>query len=72
MNTGSAKNIITEGFNGGGKTFFIKYIVIYTCSKGLTVVTDAMMCHKAIQLGRCHWYKSLCIPIDCGNKMSVY
>ena len=48
------------------------YIVIYDRSKGLAVVTDSMMCHRAIQLGGFHWNKLLCIPVDCGNTMSVY
>ena len=45
MNTGFLKNIIISGFTGGGKIFFMMYIVIYACSKGLTVVKFAMMWH---------------------------
>ena len=48
MNNGLVKNIIIAGFPGGGKTFFIMYIVIYARSKGLTVITVAMMCRRAI------------------------
>ena len=72
MNIGFVKTIIITGFPCGGKTFFIMYIVIYDQSKGLTVITVAMMCHRAIQLGGWHWHKHLCISVDCGNKMSVY
>ena len=31
-----------------------------------------MVCHQSIQLGGWHWHKLLCIPVDRGNKMSVY
>ena len=48
------------------------YIVIYACSKGLTVITVAMMCHQEIKTGGWNWHKLLCIPVDCGNNMSVY
>ena len=66
------KNIIIAGFPGGGKTFIMMYVVIYARSRGLNVITVAMMCHRAIQLGGWHWYKLLCIPVDRGNNMSVY
>ena len=46
MNTGFVKNIIIEGFPGGRKKFVMMYIAIYARSKGLTVVTVAMMCHR--------------------------
>ena len=59
MNTIFVKKIIIAGFPGGGKTFFIMYIVIYAFSKGLTVITVAMMFHQAIQLGGWHWNKLL-------------
>ena len=72
MNTGFVKSIIIAGFTGGGKTFFMMYIVIYACSKGLTVITVAIMCHQAIQLSGWHFHKLLCIPVDCGNSMYVY
>ena len=72
MNTGFVKNIIITGFPVGGKTFFIIYIVIYDLSKTSTVITVDMMCHRAIQFGRWHWRKILCIPVDFGNNMSVY
>ena len=51
INTGFVKNIIIAGFPGGGKTYFMMYIVIYACSNGLTVITVAMMFHQEIQLG---------------------
>ena len=66
------KNVIITGFPGGGKTFIMMYIVLYARSKGLNVITCAMMCHRAIQLGGWHWHKLLCIPVDRGNNMSVY
>ena len=45
MNTRLVKNIVIAGFPGGGKTFVMMYIVIYVCSKGLTVIKASMMCH---------------------------
>ena len=57
MDTGFVKNIIITGFTCSGKTFFVMYIIIYAGSKGLTVITVAMVCHLAIQLGGCHWHK---------------
>ena len=72
MNTGFVKNIIIAGFTVGGKTFVMLYIVIYACSKGLTVITVDMMCHLSIKLGGWHCHKLLCIPVDHGNNMSVY
>ena len=59
LNTIFVKNIIIAGFPGGGKTFFIMYIVIYAFSKGLTVITVAMMFHREIQLGGWHWHTRL-------------
>ena len=47
------------------------YIVIYSPSKGLAVITVAMICHQAIQLGGWHWHKIVCITVDLGNNMSV-
>ena len=72
MNTGFVNNIIIAGFLGGGKIFVMMYIVIYSRSKGLTVITFSMMCHRAIQLVGCHWNKLLCIPVYRSNKISVY
>ena len=72
MNTGLVKNIIIAGFPGGGKIFVTMYIVIYSRSKVLTVITVFMMCHREIQLGGWHWHKLLCAPVDRGNNMSVY
>ena len=72
MNTEHVKNIIIAGFPGGGKTFLMMYVVIYARSKGLTVVSVAMMSHRAIQLGGIHWHKLLGIPVDRSNNMSVF
>ena len=66
------KNIIISGSPGGGKTFVMMYIVIYSCSKGLNAIKVAMICHQEIQLGGWHWHKLLCTPVDHGNNMSVY
>ena len=72
MNNDFIKNFIIAGFPGGGKTFIMMYMVLYARSQGLTVVTVAMIAHRAIQLGGIHWHKLLCIPVDRSNNMSVY
>ena len=51
MNNGFVKNIIIAGFPGGGKILFMVYIVIYSPSRVLTVITFAMMCHQEVKLG---------------------
>ena len=58
--------------SGWWEIFVVMYILIYACSKGLNVITVAMMCHLAKQLGGCHWQKLLCIPVDRGSNISVY
>ena len=72
MNTGFMKDIIIEGFPGGGKKFVMMYIVIYARSKGLTLITVTMIFHQEKELGGWHWNELLYIPVDCGNNMSVY
>ena len=59
MNNGLVKNIFFAVFPGGGNTFFILYIIIYDRSKGLTVITVAMVYHQEIQLVGWHWHKRL-------------
>lgn len=58
------KNIIICGFPGGGKTFLLMYICVYSLCKGLYSISTAMMAHRAVQLGGIHWHKLLCIPTD--------
>lgn len=63
-NSRFVKNVIIAGFLDSSKTFIVMYIVIYSYSKGLIVVTLAMTCHSSIQLGGWHWNKLSCIPVD--------
>ena len=72
MNTISVNNVIIAGFPGGGKKIVMMYIVINSRSKGLAVITVAMIFHQAIQLGGWHWNKLLCIHVYLGNNMSIY
>ena len=72
MNNQYVKNVIITGFPGEGKTFVMMYVVLYARSKGLVVISIAMMSHRAIQLGGIHWHKLVCIPVDKSNNMSVY
>ena len=71
MNVQYTKNVIITGFPGGGKTFIMMYLVLHARSKGLTVVTVALMAHRAMQLGGCHWHKLLCILVDRTNNIHV-
>ena len=48
------------------------YILIYARSKGLNVITVAMMCHQAVQLGGWNWHQLLSIPVDRGSNIFVY
>ena len=72
MNNGFVNNIIIAGFPVGGKIFVMMYILIYARSKGLRVITVAIMCHWAIQLGGWNLHKLLWIPVDRGKNISVY
>ena len=72
MNTISVNNVIIAGFPGGGRKIVMMYIVINSRSKGLAVITVAMIFHQAIQLGGWHWNKLLCIHVYLGNNMSIY
>ena len=47
------------------------YVILYAMSRGLTVISTAMMAHRTIQLGGIHWHKLLSIPVDRTNNMSV-
>jgi predicted GIY-YIG superfamily endonuclease len=48
------KNIGIRGSPGGGKTWCMMYLVLYAISQGNVVVTTALMCKRAIQLGGIH------------------
>ena len=72
MDTGIVNDIIIAGFPGGGEIFVMMYIVTYAHSKGLTVITVAMMCHREIKIDGWSWHRILCIPVHRGNNISVY
>ena len=40
------------------------YILLYALSKGNTVITTAMMCKRAIQLGGIHIHQLFQIPVE--------
>ena len=56
------KNTIIRGFPGAGKTWCMQYILLYAISKGLNVITTAIMAKRAMFLGGKHWHYLLCIP----------
>ena len=72
MKSTYTKNVMIVGFPGGGKTFIMMYVLIYAISKGLCIISVAMMAHRACQLGGWHWHKLLRVPVDRGNNMSVH
>ena len=43
-----------RGFPGSGKTWLMEYIVLYSISKGLSVITSSQMARRSIQLGGKH------------------
>ena len=55
------KNI---GISGGGKTWSMIYCILYACSKGLTIVSAAIMYKRALQLGGIHFHQLFLIPIE--------
>ena len=59
MKSAYTKNVIIVGFPGGGKTFIMMYVMLYARSQGLTIMSTAMMAHRACQLGGWHWHKLL-------------
>ena len=71
MTNKCVKNVIIAGFPGGRKTFCMMCVILYAMSRGLTVISTAMMAHRAIKLGGIHWHKLLSIPVDRTNNMSV-
>ena len=64
------KNICIRGFPGSGKTWCALYLSLYALSKGLTVVTTAILAKRAIQIGGIHYHKLFCLPI--GKNMSIH
>ena len=64
------KNVGIRGSPGGGKTWCMMYILLYAISQGNTVITTAMMCKRALQLGGIHIHQTFMIPID--NKTSAH
>ena len=55
------KNIGIRGVFGGGKTWCAMYSTLYAISQGLNVMTTAALANRALQLGRCHYHKLLCL-----------
>ena len=64
------KNICIRGVPGGGKTWCAMYCTLYALSKGLNVMTTAILAKRAIQLGGCHYHKLFCLPV--GKNLSTH
>lgn len=64
------KNVGIRGFPGSGKTWCALYISLYALSKGLNVMTTAILAKRARQIGGIHYHKLFCLPI--GNNLSVH
>ena len=58
------KNVGIRGFPGGGKTWCMQYCQLYAISKGLKVITTAMMCKRALHLGGKHVHHLFLLPPD--------
>ena len=46
------------------------YCTLYALSKGLNVMTTAILAKRAIQLGGCHYHKLFCLPV--GKNLSTH
>ena len=64
------KHVGIRGFPGSGKTWCSLYASAYAMSKGLFVLSTAVLAKRAIQLGGIHWHLLFCIPID--RNMSLH
>ena len=66
------KNIGIRGSPGGGKTWCMMNILLYAISKGHQVITTAMMCKRALQLGGIHIHQLFKLPINAENTSSAH
>ena len=48
------------------------HLVLCARSKGLTIITVALMAHREMQLGGWYWHKLTCVPVERTNNMSVF
>ena len=58
------KNVGLRGFLGSGKTWCSLYVSLYALSKGLLVMSVALLAKRGIQIGGTHWHKLYCIPTE--------
>ena len=58
------KNVGLRGFPGSGKTWCSLYVSLYALSKGLLVMSVALLAKRGIQIGGTHWHKLYCIPTE--------
>ena len=58
------KNVGIRGFPGSGKSWSMMYCMLYAISKGLNVVSTAMMCKRALQLGGIHIHQLFMLPVE--------
>ena len=58
------KNVGIRGFPGSGKSWSMMYCMLYAISKGLNVVSTAMMCKRALQLGGIHVHQLFMLPVE--------
>ena len=64
------KCVVLRGFPGSGKTWTMQYIALYAASKGLNIMTTAMMARRAITIGGSHIHNLFCLPTE--NNLSVH
>ena len=55
------KNRIISGSPGCGKSFLMKYIMLYAMAKGLKVGVTSMLARRAVHLGGLHIHKLFCL-----------
>jgi len=64
------KNFVVHGAPGTGKSFVTQVAVLYAVSKGLRVMSTALMSVRAIVIGGIHLHKLLCLKK--GNRISPF
>ena len=64
------KKMCIRGFPGSEKTWCSLYCALHAFSKGLNVITTAVLAKRAIQIGEIHYHKQFCLPI--GRHFSIH
>ena len=64
------KSRVIVGFPGSGKSFVLTYIALYARSRGLKVMTTALMAERAVHICGIHIHKLFNIPVKQNASVS--